>query len=90
MPIDILTLSTKGQIVLPNSLRKSLSLRSGDKLMAYWSDDTIVLKKLALPNADEFEKAIDETVMLAKEAGMKKEDINTAIKEYRAEDKDDD
>lgn len=88
MPIDILTLSTKGQIVLPNSLRKSLSLRSGDKLMVYWSSDTIVLKKLMLPNADEFEKAIDETVKLAKEAGMKKEDMNTAIKEYRAKDKD--
>lgn len=85
MPVDILTLSTKGQLVLPNELRKSLSLNSGDKLMVYWSADSIVLKKFEFPDVSDFEKAIDETVMLAKKAGMKKEDINSAIKEYRAE-----
>ncbi len=56
MPIDVLTLSTKGQLVLPSALRKSMSLASGDKLVAYWSNGAIVLKKLELPIESDFEK----------------------------------
>ncbi len=85
MPIDVLTLSTKGQLVLPNGLRKSLSLAPGDKLVAYWSNGSIVLKKLELPTERDFEKEIDETVLLAKEAGISEADISSTIKEYRAE-----
>ncbi len=85
MPVDVLTLSTKGQLVLPNALRKNLSLSSGDKLVAYWANGAIVLKKLELPSEGDFEKEIDETVRFAKEAGIKEQDIADAIKEYRAE-----
>ena len=85
MPIDVLTLSTKGQLVLPNALRKSLSLSSGDKLVVYWSDGAIVLKKLELPTESDFEKEIDKTVEFAKGAGIEEQDIASAIKEYRAE-----
>lgn len=85
MPIDVLTLSTKGQLVLPNDLRKSMSLAPGDKLVAYWSNGSIVLKKLELPTENDFEKQIDSTVMLAKQAGITEQDIVDTIKEYRAE-----
>lgn len=80
-PIDVLTLSSKGQLVLPNALRKSLSLSSGDKLVAYWSEGAIVLKKLELPAESDFEKEIDKTVELAKEAGIKEQDMASSIKE---------
>ncbi len=85
MPIDVLTLSTKGQLVLPNDLRKSLSLAPGDKLVVYWSNGSIVLKKLELPTESDFEKEIDKTVLYAKENGIKEEDIANTIKSYRAE-----
>ncbi len=87
MAIDILTLSTKGQLVLPNALRKSMSLSSGDKLVAYWSNGAIVLKKLELPSESDFEKEIDETVRFAQEAGIREQDIADTSKEYRAEKK---
>ena len=85
MPIDVLTLSTKGQLVLPNDLRKNLSLEPGDKIIAYWSNDSIVLKKLELPSDNDFEKEIDETVKYAKENGIKEQDISNIIKAYRSE-----
>ena len=85
MPIDVLTLSTKGQLVLPNDLRKNLSLEPGDKIIAYWSNDSIVLKKLELPSENDFEKRIDETVKYAKENGIKELDISSTIKAYRFE-----
>ena len=85
MPINVLTLSTKGQLVLPNDLRKNLSLEPGDKIIAYWSNDSIVLKKLELPSNNDFEKEIDETVKYAKENGIKEQDISNIIKAYRSE-----
>ena len=85
MPINVLTLSTKGQLVLPNDLRKNLSLEPGDKIIAYWSNDSIVLKKLELPSDNDFEKEIDETVKYAKENGIKEQDISNIIKVYRSE-----
>ena len=85
MPIKVLTLSTKGQLVLPNDLRKNLSLEPGDKIIAYWSNDSIVLKKLELPSDNDFEKEIDETVKYAKENGIKEQDISNIIKAYRSE-----
>ena len=85
MPVDVLTLSTKGQLVLPNALRKNMSLSSGDKLVAYWTDGAIVLKKLELPNEGDFEKEIDKTVRFAEETGIKERDIVDTIKECRAE-----
>lgn len=84
MPVDVLTLSTKGQLVLPNALRKNMSLSAGDKLVVYWADGAIVLKKLELPSEGDFEKEIDETVRFAKETGIKEQDIADTIKEYRA------
>ena len=85
MPINVLTLSTKGQLVLPNDLRKNLSLEPGDKIIAYWSNDSIVLKKLELPSDNDFEKEIDETVKYAKENGIKEQDISNIIKAYHSE-----
>ena len=87
MPINVLTLSTKGQLVLPNDLRKNLSLEPGDKIVVYWSNDSIVLKKLELPTESDFEKEIDKTVLFAKENGITEQDIANEIKSYRSKKK---
>lgn len=55
MSAQILTVSSKGQISLPVSIRKLLSINTGDKLVAYTSGDVIILKTLKLPSTEEFE-----------------------------------
>ena len=55
MSTQILTVSSKGQISLPVSIRKLLSIDTGDKLVAYTSGDVIMLKTLKLPSAEEFQ-----------------------------------
>ena len=44
MCTQILMVSSKGQISLPVSIRKLLSVDTGDKLVAYTSRDVIMLK----------------------------------------------
>ncbi len=53
--------------------------------MAYWSNGSVVLKKLELLSENDLEKEVDITVLYAKENGIKEKDIGDAIKAYRAE-----
>lgn len=83
MAIEVLTLSSKGQLVLPKEMREALSVGASDKLMAYCADGAIVLKPLKLPKEEAFVKAMGKTMAFAKESGLKKEDIAKTIKDVR-------
>lgn len=87
MELDILTLSTKGQVVIPSEMRESLELSSGDKIVACCSNGAIFLKKLEIPKKEYFKEAIKESIQFAKDVGMTEEDINKKIKNYRLEHK---
>ena len=78
MSVDVLTISSKGQIVLPAAMRKALSLVSGDKLIAYSSGDSILLKPLEVPKEDDCKK------WLAAESGLSEDDIPGIIADVRA------
>lgn len=83
MSMQILTVSSKGQISLPISIRKLLSIDSGDKLVAYTSGDVIMLKTLKLPSAEEFEASLDEAQKWAASVGYDEIDVNDIIKSVR-------
>ncbi len=83
MNTQILTVSSKGQISLPVSIRKLLSIGSGDKLVAYASGDTIILKALKLPTAEEFEASLNEAQEWAASVGYSERDVDEIIKSVR-------
>ena len=47
---EITTISEKGQVVIPQSIRKELGIKSKNKFLVYGRGDTIILKKLELPS----------------------------------------
>jgi AbrB family looped-hinge helix DNA binding protein len=59
MDVEVLTVSTKGQVVLPIAMRRALGIENGTRLAAYATDDVIVLKPLDLPVDVEFEQWLD-------------------------------
>ena len=83
MNTQISTVSSKGQISLPVSIRKLLSISSGDKLVAYASGDTIILKALKLPTAEEFEASLNEAQEWAASVGYSERDVDEIIKSVR-------
>lgn len=83
MSVDVLTLSSKGQIVLPAAVRKALSLVSGDKLALYSSGDAILLKPLRLPSEAQFEVWMDEAQEWAASVGYSEDDVEDVIKSVR-------
>ena len=83
MNTQVVTVSSKGQIALPVSFRKTLSIDAGDKLVAYTSGDVIMLKVLKLPTAKEFEASLDEAQKWASSVGYKEEDVDDIIQSAR-------
>ncbi len=57
--INITTLSSKGQIVIPLDMRRNI--KEGDKLVIIQNDDQIILKK-----ADSFSKNLKEDLEFAR------------------------
>ena len=85
MAVDVLTVSTKGQIVLPAPIRKALSIKSGDRLAAYAIGDTVMLKPVKVPTEEDFKSWLDEAQAWAGNAGLEPADVDDAIREVRAE-----
>lgn len=57
--IDITKMSSKGQVVIPQELRKDFN--EGDKIVVIRNNDQIILKK-----SDKFDKQIEEDIIVAK------------------------
>lgn len=82
--LEITSLSSKGQIVIPQELRKRLHLHVGEKFIVIGEDDTIVLKKLEIPSFKGFDRLLKKTREFAKRKKIKQSDVKDAIKRARA------
>ena len=81
--LDTTCLSSKGQVVIPENIRKSLKLHTGDNFVAMGHQDVIVLKLISRPSLKEFDDLIAIARKQASKAKLKKVHIKMAIKESR-------
>ncbi len=65
---DITVISTRGQVVIPLDIRKRLHLKTKDRLIVYGEEDTIIMKRLDLP---ELKETFAKMGMLMKERNKK-------------------
>jgi AbrB family looped-hinge helix DNA binding protein len=76
-------MSSKGQIVIPEEVRKMLDLKTGTQFIVIGEGDAVTLKSISPPKVSEFSSLLDKAQTTTKEAGMKKSDIDDAIKTVR-------
>ena len=76
-------LSSKGQVVIPEEVRKSLGLKTGDQFVVIGKGDAVIIKRISEPLFDQFEDLLREAQKQAKKAGLKKTDIKSAIEKVR-------
>lgn len=76
-------MSSKGQVVIPEEIRKSLSLQSGTQFIVMGENDVVVLKTISPPSVKEFDAVIKRARAQAKAAGMVSADVTAAIKQAR-------
>ena len=83
MSVEIVTIQGRGQIVIPKEVRKALSISDGDALAVYATDKLIVMKPFRRPSEEEFSEWLEEAQGWAKNAGIRKKDINDAVRSVR-------
>jgi AbrB family looped-hinge helix DNA binding protein len=76
-------MSSKGQVAIPENIRKQLNLKAGAQFVVVGEKDVVILKKISPPSLDEFGDLIAEARKKGKQAGIKKRDISDAILKVR-------
>ena len=74
-------MSSKGQIVIPEQIRKQLALEAGSQFVVVGDKDVVILKRIAAPSLSEFDRLIEQARSQAKSAGLKKSDIDGVIQQ---------
>ncbi len=77
-------MSSKGQVVIPESIRTQLNLKEGAQFIVLGEVDVVILKVITSPNMASFDGLIQKARQQAKSAGLKRSDIAKAISKARA------
>jgi len=85
MTIEVTSVSSKGQVVIPNKIRKRVGLVNGSKLIIVTDGHSVILKPIETPRYETFKALIKESEALAREKGLTKADVVKAIRSVRNE-----
>ena len=81
--LEIASLSTKGQVVIPRNIRNQLNLEVGDKLIVVCDGSNILLKPVLRPSMSEFKTLVEETDKITSDLATTPEMLSSFIKDNR-------
>lgn len=76
-------MSSRGQVVIPEEVRKRLGLKAGSQFVVVGERDTVILKAISPPSMAEFDDLIAKARKQAREAGLKRSDLLAVIRKVR-------
>ena len=89
MAIEIVKMSSKGQVVIPQHIRDELNARKGSVFAVISSKDSVVLKRVETPSQDDLirdlEKIAKEGRKRAERLGIKESDVPGLVHKTRKE-----
>lgn len=86
MEEELVKMSEKGQLVVPQSIRKKEGFRSSDRFVAIGVKEGVLFKKIDIPKVKiEFESLSKDINSHFKQQGVKQKDVAEAIKWARKE-----
>ena len=77
------TLSSRGQVVIPEEIRMQLGLEAGAQFVVIADRDVVIFKLLEPPSLKEFATLVGRARAVAKQTGMTRADIASAVKKVR-------
>ena len=80
---EVTTVTSKGQITIPSSIREEFGLEQGTKLMVVPTEYGLVLKKVELPSVEEFQKRVEQR---ADAIDVSPEEVSQLVHEARGND----
>ena len=72
-------MSSKGQVVIPEDIRKRLGLEAGSQFIVVADKDAVILKTISPPSMAEFDELIRKARRQARKASVMQSDIDKAI-----------
>lgn len=84
---DVVTVSSKGQVVIPQRLREKLRIGAKTKLLVYPYSDTLIMKKLEVKGLEKRLEAMYRRVdaRIAKYGELAEDEVQREIQKYREE-----
>jgi len=73
------TLSSKGQVVIPEAIRSRLGLKTGVQFVVVADRDVVIFKVLDPPALSEFATLIGRARQAAKQVGLQPADLAKAV-----------
>ena len=58
--VEMGTISARGQICIPNSIRKEMGLKEGNKVLFFLSDDSLLMKRVNTQSFAEITKPLKD------------------------------
>ncbi|MGA1975971.1 MAG: AbrB/MazE/SpoVT family DNA-binding domain-containing protein [Conexivisphaerales archaeon] len=81
----VAVVSEKGQVVIPQSIRTKLGIRPKTKLLVYGYQDSVIMKKMEIPDVrkelEEIYRRVDKRI--AEYGELSSTEINEVIDKYR-------
>ena len=77
------TLSSKGQVVIPEEIRVRLGLKTGAQFVVVADRDVVIFKVLDPPKLAEFASLVAQARRAAKQSGLRRADVTGAIAKVR-------
>lgn len=85
MSVATTKLSSRGQVVIPEKIRKEMKLKPGDAFTVTRVDGKLLFEKVSPMSKEEFDELLASARREARKAGFTKKDLARIIKEVRAE-----
>lgn len=80
MSLEFTRLSGKGQVVIPNAIRKKMKLKEGTRFVILGVDDTIVLRKLEVSQERlRLKRLLAKSREIAQKRGFSQEEIDKLV-----------
>jgi AbrB family looped-hinge helix DNA binding protein len=76
-------MSSKGQVVIPEDIRRRLGLDAGVQFLVMGEDDVVILKMVKPPSMGDFDRLIKKARTQAKASGLVRSGVSAAISRVR-------
>jgi AbrB family looped-hinge helix DNA binding protein len=76
-------MSSKGQVVIPDEIRRRLGLKEGSQFVVVGEKDTVILKTISPPSMQEFDRLIAKARKQARKTALKRSDVRDAVLKVR-------
>ena len=80
--IEMGTVSSRGQICIPNDIRQDMGLIEGDRVLFVLQDDSLIVKKVSMETFAQITNPLKEA---ARKSGLKESEVPDIIHKFRKE-----